>query len=173
AAVLKEEPAWNRVPDKAQRLLHRCLERDPRRRLRDIGDAWELLEELIVPPGNRRPSWLGWVVLSLFAIIAVAGWLVAFRHQTPAIERSYRLSGLPPEGASFAFSANSETIALAPDGMTLAFVAESQDTTRIWVRPLGGTTARRLDGTERAYGVSWSPDGRYLAFPTPGKLKRI
>src|SRR5262249_34278113 len=45
--------------------------------------------------------------------------------------------------------------------------------TRIWLRPLDGTTARRLDGTERAYGVFWSPDGRYLAFPTPGKLKRI
>src|SRR5262249_46498391 len=66
-----------------------------------------------------------------------------------------------------------ETMALSPDGMTLAFVAESQDATRIWLRPLDGTTTRRLDGTERAYGVSWSPDGRYLAFPTPGKLKRI
>ena len=33
--------------------------------------------------------------------------------------------------------------------------------------------ARRLDGTEQAYGVSWSPDGRYLAFPIPGKLRRI
>jgi serine/threonine protein kinase len=173
AAVLKEEPAWNRVPDRAQRLLRRCLERDPRRRLRDIGDAWELLEEPILSPANRRQSWLGWGVASLFAISAAAGWFGTFRHQTPAIERSYRLSVLPPEGVSFAFSANSGTIALSPDGLTLAFVAESQDTTRIWLRPLGATTARRLDGTERAYGVSWSPDGRYLAFPTPGKLKRI
>src|SRR5262249_16153348 len=91
----------------------------------------------------------------------------------PLAERSYRLSVLPPDGASFAFSALSGTYALSPDGRTLAFVAESQDTTRIWVRPLDGTTARRLDGTERAYGVSWSPDGRYLAFPIPGQLKRI
>src|SRR5262249_3573028 len=98
---------------------------------------------------------------------------LGFRHQIPPIERSYRLSVLPPEGASFAFSALSGTHALSPDGLTLAFVAESQGTTRIWLRPLDGTTARRLDGTEPAYGVSWSPDGRYLVFPTPGKLKRI
>src|SRR5262249_12290555 len=146
--------------------------RDPRRRLRDIGDAGGLLEEPIVPPANRQ-SWLGWVVASLFAIIAVAGWFLPFRHQSPGTEGSYRLSVLPPEGASFAFSANSKEYAPSPDARTLAFVAESQDTTRVWLRPLGGTTARRLDGTERAYGVSWSPDGRYLAFTTPGKLKRI
>jgi serine/threonine protein kinase/dipeptidyl aminopeptidase/acylaminoacyl peptidase len=176
AAVLKEEPAWNRVPEKAQRLLRCCLERDPRRRLRDIGDAWRFLEEPTLPITHRHQSWLGWGLASIFAIIAiiaVSGWFLESRHQTPTVERSYRLSVLPPEGASFAFSALSGIHALSPDGRTLAFVAESQDTTRIWLRPLGATTARRLDGTERAYGVSWSPDGRYLAFPTPGKLKRL
>jgi serine/threonine protein kinase/Tol biopolymer transport system component len=171
AAVLKEEFAWNRVPDKAQRLLRSCLERDPARRLRDIGDAWRQLEPTL-PITNRRQSRLGWALASLFVIAAV-GWFLEFGHRTPVIEGSYRLSVLPPEGASFAFSAFSGFQALSPDGLTLAFVAESQDTTRIWLRPLDGTTARRLDGTERAYGVSWSPDGRYLAFPTPGKLKRI
>src|SRR5262249_41243283 len=124
AAVLKEEPAWNRVPDKAQRLLRSCLERDPRRRLRDIGDAWRLLEEPTLPITKRRQSWLGWPLASLFAlfaIIAAADWFLGFRPQIPPIERSYRLSVLPPEGASFAFSALSGTHALSPDGLTLAF----------------------------------------------------
>src|SRR5262249_19732162 len=160
---------------KAQSLLRSCLERDPRRRLRDIGDAWRLLEEPTHPITYRHQSRLGWAPASLFtiiAIIAVAGWFLEFRHPTPTIERSYRPSILPPEGATFAFWALSP-YALSPNGLTLAFVAESQDTTRIWLRPLDGTTARRLDGTERAYGVSWSPDGRYLAFAASGKLKRI
>src|SRR5262249_14140266 len=53
AAVLKEGPEWNRVPEKAQRLLRSCLERDPKRRLRDIGDAWRLFEEPILPVTHR------------------------------------------------------------------------------------------------------------------------
>src|SRR5262249_32553747 len=114
-----------------------------------------------------------WAAAALAAIIAASGSFPAFRPQAPPAERSYRLSVLPPDGASFAFSALSGAHALSPDGRTLAFVAESQDTTRVWLRPLDGTTARRLDGTERASGVSWSPDGRHLAFPTPGQLKRV
>src|SRR5260370_15662949 len=45
AHVLTKEPDWDRVPAKTRWLLRRCLEKDPKRRLRDIGDAWELLEE--------------------------------------------------------------------------------------------------------------------------------
>src|SRR5215831_13227207 len=44
-AVLKQEPDWNRVPMRVQRLLKSCLEKDPKRRLRDIADAWRLLED--------------------------------------------------------------------------------------------------------------------------------
>jgi serine/threonine protein kinase len=43
--VATKEPKWERIPAQARRLLRRCLERDPKRRLRDIGDGWELLED--------------------------------------------------------------------------------------------------------------------------------
>src|SRR5437867_8255525 len=57
-AVLKEEPDWNRVPAKSRRLLQRCLEKDPKRRLRDIGDAWQLLEDMPEPPTTKSGvSW--------------------------------------------------------------------------------------------------------------------
>ena len=49
AAVLTKQPEWEQVPAKVRRLLERCLERDPKRRLRDIGDAWSLLEESAAP----------------------------------------------------------------------------------------------------------------------------
>ena len=45
AAVLTKEPEWKRVPAKARQLLRSCLEKDPKRRLRDIGDAWRLLDD--------------------------------------------------------------------------------------------------------------------------------
>jgi serine/threonine protein kinase len=53
AAVLKDEPEWDRVPQKAQRLLRRCLEKDPKRRLRDIADAMALIDE---GPGFCSPA---------------------------------------------------------------------------------------------------------------------
>src|SRR5262245_130446 len=102
AAVLKEEPAWDRVPSKAQRLLRSCLERDPKRRLRDIGDAWRLSEEPTRSVADRRQSRSGWVFGSLFALIAIiaaSGWFLEFRHSAPAPEQSYRLSVLPPDGS--------------------------------------------------------------------------
>src|SRR6185295_17728643 len=53
AAVIKDEPRWDGIPVKVRRLLQSCLEKDPRRRLRDIGDAWRLLEDA---PPQTTPS---------------------------------------------------------------------------------------------------------------------
>src|SRR5271156_5119200 len=59
AAVIKEEPDWTRGPAKVRRLLKKCLEKDPKKRLRDIGDAWELLEEAEPETTAPSPSRLG------------------------------------------------------------------------------------------------------------------
>ena len=45
ASVVKDEPDVSKAPAQVQRLLKKCLEKDPRKRLRDIGDAWDLLED--------------------------------------------------------------------------------------------------------------------------------
>jgi serine/threonine protein kinase len=50
AAVIMQEPKLDDVPVQVRKLLRRCLEKDPRRRLRDIGDVWQLLEEAPQPP---------------------------------------------------------------------------------------------------------------------------
>jgi len=62
AAVLTREVPLELVPAAARNLLHRCLEKDPRQRLRDIGDARFLMEEIQVDPPQiaRRWSWLPW-----------------------------------------------------------------------------------------------------------------
>jgi Tol biopolymer transport system component len=175
AQVLAKTPDLEKAPPQVRKLLRRCLEKDPKGRLRDIGDVLYLLEETVpLQSGPGRVSRLGiggWLVAAVLALIAATTWFT--RTPAAAPERAYRLSILPPEGTSFDFAAASGTHALSPDGRTLAFVAQSNGATQIWVRPLDGTVARRLDGTDQAYGVSWSPDARYLAFPTPGKLRRI
>src|ERR1700686_2582288 len=64
AAVLTKEPEWERVPSKVQRLLRRCLEKDPQKRLRDITGVGLLLEE--TPQGMApRHTRLPWVVGAL------------------------------------------------------------------------------------------------------------
>ena len=68
AQVLTKEPEWSEVPDKARRLLQKCLEKDPKRRLRDIRDAWELLEEEPPAQAPATVSRLPWVVAAALAV---------------------------------------------------------------------------------------------------------
>src|SRR5271170_1905083 len=73
AAVIKEEPDWTRGPAKVRRLLKKCLEKDPKKRLRDIGDAWELLEDAPATsaPAPSRLGWVAWGVVAILAVVAV------------------------------------------------------------------------------------------------------
>jgi serine/threonine-protein kinase len=72
--VLAKEPDWERVPAKAQRLLKSCLEKDPKRRLRDIGDAWRLLED--ASSASTARSGASWKVATgaLAAVSAISIW---------------------------------------------------------------------------------------------------
>src|SRR5258708_24137783 len=70
AAVLKEEPDWSRIPANVQPLLRRCLVKDPKHRLRDIGDAMSLLDVAPEPVPARR-MW-PWVVAAVFAVALAA-----------------------------------------------------------------------------------------------------
>src|SRR6516165_747426 len=63
ASVLTKEPDWTELPIKVQRLLKSCLEKDPKRRLRDIGDAWRLLDD--APGRASRAAALPWAVAAL------------------------------------------------------------------------------------------------------------
>src|SRR5262249_27636919 len=68
-AILKEDPDWSRVPVKAQRLLKSCLEKDPKHRLRDIGDASRLFDDA---PAHAAPATqLPWAVAGALALALV------------------------------------------------------------------------------------------------------
>ena len=74
ASVVKEEPQLDEVPAKVRKLLRKCLEKDPRRRLRDIGDVWELLEDAPTPSRSRL-GFTAWAVSGVLAVgLAVALW---------------------------------------------------------------------------------------------------
>ena len=98
AAVLKEEPDWNRIPTKVRPLLRHCLEKDPKRRLRDIGDMHLLLETASVPGQTRRP-WLAWGAMAVFLVAFAVLSLIHFArgHWCP---RRFNFRSLHPAECS-------------------------------------------------------------------------
>ncbi len=98
AAVIEREPRWDRVPQQTQTLLRRCLEKDPRRRLRDIADAMPLLEEQPTPVAPARP--MPWIAASVALIVALAALVL------PSFPR-IALQSLSKRGWSFRFPTNS------------------------------------------------------------------
>ena len=179
ASVLKEKPDLEIVPVQVRRLVESCLEKDPRKRLRDIGDVWRLMDveqghALLSSSRGMAPrhshSWI-WPVAVAAPVLALAGLaFVHYREKPPAAEM-YRFEIGPPEGATLA-----EDNAISPDGRKLAFLATGKEGKQmIWVRSLNAEDARPLPGTEDIAPSTpiWSPDSRSLAFVTRGALKKI
>src|SRR5262245_7674300 len=134
AAVLNQEPQWERVPSKVRPLLRSCLEKDSRRRLRDIGDAWRLLEEAPPAPAARSRLWpAAAAVLALALGVAVwALWRPAV-PTAPAVRLDLDLGPDVALGSSIG-----PAVILSPDGSRLVFVSQGSD----GIRRL---FARRLD----------------------------
>ena len=170
AAILTREPDWTVVPVGLRRLLGKCLEKDPRDRLRDIGDAWMLVEEptaaTAVPPATR--SVLAWAAAALVLGVIAGALGASFMERAPE-PTPVSFFESPPEGGRFV-----QAPLPSPDGRHLAMlVSDPAARRKIWVRSLGAAQARPLDGTEGASVVFWSPDSRELAFHASGELRRI
>jgi serine/threonine protein kinase len=189
AAVIRDEPRWDELPAETpvaiRRVLKRCLEKDPRRRLRDIGEARIAIEDCLAgksdsqepqPFSKRRLSRLVAAGV-LAALLLVAG--VAFtRLRSP--ERS-----LPPRTVRFRIPVPegmrlpaSESFSLSPDGKTLAYMAADTDQfLRVWVQRMDSLEPRLLPGTEVREGFNpppfWSPDSKFLFYYTGEKLKKV
>ncbi|MGA9884564.1 MAG: protein kinase, partial [Candidatus Acidiferrales bacterium] len=190
AAVIKEEPDWAQLPSstpaRVRVLLQRCLQKDPKQRLRDIGDARISLDEVISgaaePPAAaaaatitfapRWPRALPWTLAGLLAcaLIAIA---VVWKLSTTPTQMTRSLISAPPK-FSFAFAEPYGAPVLSPDGTKLVFPAEKVDGQEsLWVRPLDSLSPRQLQGTGGASFPFWSPDSRQIGFFQAGQLKKI
>jgi eukaryotic-like serine/threonine-protein kinase len=122
AAVVKTEPDLKRVPVKVRRLLRRCLEKDPKKRLRDIGDAWELLEDTSAPSGGAtareriRALRVTTPAAAVLVIIAVIGWAIAWRATRPPNRPLMRLDVYLGPEVALPTSGITHNVILSPDG---------------------------------------------------------
>ncbi|MDZ4805780.1 MAG: protein kinase [Candidatus Eisenbacteria bacterium] len=193
ARILQGEPEWNalpaRTPERIRGLLRRCLEKDAKRRLRDIGDARMEIEDVlavhassssmaaagaagVAATGSRRL--VEWGRLAGVAVLAAGlAYFVPQAVQRPASSQRLRFTVPQPEGVFLSTDGVSAT--LSPDGRTLAFVAfDSTRDAHIWLRDMESTVARRLARTDQAgFPFFWSPDSRQIAFSVQEKLKKI
>jgi Tol biopolymer transport system component len=174
AAVIKEEPDLTKVPAKVQRLLRRCLEKDPKKRLRDITGAEFLLED--AGPAENTHSKLLWVAAASFALAAAVALAIVHFREAPLEARVVNSALLPPEGVQFELGSTLMPAlpALSPDGKRIVFGAKAKDgKPQLWLRRLDSATAQPLPGTEGAGLPFWSPDGRWVGFGQDNKLKKI
>jgi len=180
ASVLKTDPDWGTlpldVPPEIRRLLRRCLTRDPRHRLRDIGDARIAVEEVLDgrepavtqapggPTARRRVvERLVWLVALLVAVgLGLTARFGGKESRGPATD--WKLSIVRPEKPGGWLQ-----VQISPDGSSVVM----RDDAGLRVRRLDRFEPVLLDGTEGAADPFWSPDSRRIGFRVNKQLRTI
>ena len=181
ALVLQQEPDWNSVPFAARHLVQRCLEKDPKRRLRDIGDAlWELdrIEHFKSPQAgdarttrSKMPVWKR-LSLAAVALVVIAAVAIPASHylERPISSQTSKFE------IQTSLMTNPYQVSISPDGGTVAYVAAVQNGKRaLFVRQIDSVVAQSLPGTEGAIVAFWSPDSQYIGYSDEAnrKLRKV
>jgi len=189
-AILGREPDWQALPAttpaKIRDLLRRCLQKDPARRLRDIGDARIEIEEALTEPAattvapigegrwRRARRALPWGLTVFAAVVAVAAvWMRRPAPTRPLAVKQFTLS-LPmtyPMGILATLSA--PTFVLSPDGSRFVYVARRGSDTELHLREMNRLEETPIPGTESGAAPFFSPEGRRIGFFARGKLKTV
>ena len=178
SAVLRDEPDWTRLPAATpatlRALLARCLEKDPKQRLRDIGEARLTLAygqrpasgsalALSGPAARKGAAWRLWIAVTL-ALAAAAGALGYFSRPVPPEVRVRKsFVAVQQDGSAISMPV------LSPDGSKVVYQSRS----RLWVQPLDDWTPRELVGTEGGTRPFWSQSGDWIAFFRSEQLLKV
>ena len=184
AGILEREPDYSRLPPATpaiiRRLLQRCLEKDARKRLRDIADARADIDEALTPssigsaalatePVGDAPRRSTWLVMSAAAVFALAGlaigWYAARRvadDAPPVFDRLVRLVST---------AAHEYAPTISPDGKWVAYLSNARGPTDVWVKFIAGGDPANLtanagidiQSTDYVGGLDVSPDGTQIA----------
>ncbi|MHC4325569.1 MAG: protein kinase domain-containing protein, partial [Planctomycetota bacterium] len=198
ARILERKPDWDLLPKTTPAsirvLLWRCLAKDPQRRLQDMGDVvLELDETLNLPPdkpsivepvvdvGWRQQWWLAiaFIVAGVIVGLIAASIFLGPSATTVATAVTHRTILRLPDEQVLALSRSTPlgiaqpAVALSADGSHLVYVADVNNTTQLFLRPMNQLEARPIPGTEGAHAPFFSPDGQSVGFFTKGKLKIV
>jgi len=155
------------TPSRIRELLRRCLDRDAKRRLRDIGEARITIEESLRQPDNQgaavsavpppKPVALAWAVAAVsLAALVVLAWL--HFHAKPPARPVWSVSLPLPDNT------RSATFVLSPDGKRVAVQLFGERGNQIWIRALASAQFQPLAGTGPGFDPFWSPDGKFIGY---------
>jgi Tol biopolymer transport system component len=187
AAIIEREPVaisliMPETPPLFERLIKKCLSKDPRHRWQSASD---LCDELrwISKAGSQvgLPAFVAarrkfkFDLARVIGAVAIVSTLVlAYLYYG---ERSRPAAQMPVARYALHIKQGLSNIfwpRISPDGRSIAFHADdASGTNRIWVRPINSLKAYPLLNTEDAYRFFWSPDGKNVAFFVGDQLKRI
>ena len=198
AAVIRDEPDWTRLPIRlhpnVQRLLQRCLDKDPRTRWRDIGDVRIEIERTqrddkephVQSPMSRHAAWkptavVAAVSLAIGLVVGATLWSIRTTPVATGTGRGTATAGavaLPAtmslaQGAA-AVGIDSPMLSLSPDGEWLVYVGRGEGRSRLYRRRLNRfETPEPIAGTDGAIHAFFAPDGQSVGFLTDDRVKRV
>ena len=190
AAVVRAEPDWESLPpstpDSIRRLLSRCLDKDQKHRLRDIGEARVAIEETLQGKANepaapmpRPPRLRTWqVAIAVAVLTAVFSALVMLllarqgslgSDSKTTLAGTYVVASIGVDQPSLVYL--TDRFAVSPSGSSLVFVKRNEG---LFTRKLNQIVETQLPGTPKdAYAPVFSPDGKWIAFSSENSLKKI
>ncbi len=182
ASVIKDEPDWDAlpaIPSGVRRLLRRCLQKDPARRLHDIADGRLEIDEAMEgtlasedPPRSPAGGRLGWILAAFLAGVSISALLVLSRPSSDPAGELRRLEISLAPAAPLAIG-EQPPLALSPDGRVLVYVGTVGDATQLFQRRLDEWEANAIPDTDGAHGPFFSPDGESVFFFTSMELRRV
>ncbi len=178
AGVNKSEPSWERLPEDApptlKPLLQCCLAKDPKERVRDIGDVRLALDgafeaETRHPILSRTRTLVPWAIAGIAFLMAIVS--IGTRDPVSPNYEPTRFAvsidgELPPR--------NGTLVAISPDGRDLVYVAVTEEGDQLYHRSMNRLEAVALPGTEEARAPFFSPDGQWVAFSSGDqRMKKV
>ncbi len=180
ASVVRAEPDWNLLPastpEAIRRLLHRCLIKDAKQRLRDIGEARITIENLQSgrseeatettirnkpPPLRKTLLWVAGIALAFMLGGLGAWWQRPVTSELPLRKMELQIPALD-RSLYYEYS-------ISPNGKSIAYVSNH----RLWIRDLDRLEPREVPNTENASHPFWSPDSAYLGYVIGKKMWKV
>ena len=193
SAVIQVDPRWDSLPTTTPRpmirLLQRCLQKERRRRLRDIGDALTEIDEALTnpvadearAPGVVQPA--GWrhalpLALGMSAVAVLITGFAVWAVMQPELPRVARFAVAHDDAVPLHIALSSPDVAISPDGEHIAYLTDSINlgAERLHVRPIGQFAANTLVAEGELNSPFFSADGQSVGFydrSQPNLLKRV
>ena len=183
AKILEREPDWKALPAntpaRVATLLRRCLVKDAKQRLRDIGDARLELTEVMTGAAEpaaksvKRKSVRFEMAIALLAALASVIATKTFDRVGPRAARDPHLHAVITHDLGGTIAPYPASLAISPDGKRVAYLVADSTGTQLWVRELDQDAPRLVYSKTPVIDVFWSPDSRHLGFSTTGDRARL